>query len=622
MSNHERIPEEEIMSLPEELKQFAKIEGKNYANGSEHVYGTDDQGRKVHISHDAVLEAYGYGPKDQPPKPVDAPVPVDTPVEGPADDDPTTPAKSTPVDHHAELFKEFSEAVRDESQTFMVTNPETGQMEKRRAKDLTFSEWIKAVELRERARWETWVRPFAEVPEGEIGDLGNGDAAEALANREHAMQLNAREGRPNPTEDDIALYRRLHQHKGEGEGERDDHDEPPQEKEPTIELPPELQERLSVTRDRFARLSAERRGLILGIRNRRELAEARQEYVDTITSVGNYSQAAMEAAGMTEDEIEAARVLGGVVEHSLQYSAIYEHQMRIADGKILAPLYRWWARQGGKFFSKKGIIGAFKKAGVMAVPGLVIGGVAGVASSFVLGPLGGAVIGAGISRAVSRGLMGAHMSNEADAVSVSFEQNRQQMEKANQSIVNKSARGEQITAEDLVAGSDTLTERGIRRNRGRTIGAVVIGAASGTLGAVAGSHIFGDHGGGTPKGGVPKDIPPRNPVSRAPYDPQIHRLEGIASDRPEAVQAFGHMVETAPKGPGNNPFLDAAYESASSRMTEEHRVVLDHVIGRLSGVQGYGNNWTAAHMQRLAEMANDGMSDTEIIGEVMSGKVQ
>lgn len=40
--------------------QFSTVEQKIYKNGAKHVYGVDAEGKKRHLSHDEILEAYGH----------------------------------------------------------------------------------------------------------------------------------------------------------------------------------------------------------------------------------------------------------------------------------------------------------------------------------------------------------------------------------------------------------------------------------------------------------------------------------------------------------------------------------------------------------------------------------
>lgn len=42
------------------IKDFAQFDQKVYSNGAKHIYATDENGKKVHLSHDAILAAYGH----------------------------------------------------------------------------------------------------------------------------------------------------------------------------------------------------------------------------------------------------------------------------------------------------------------------------------------------------------------------------------------------------------------------------------------------------------------------------------------------------------------------------------------------------------------------------------
>ena len=46
--------------MSEQQPQFSEIQQNTYNNGAKHVYGVNEAGKKQHISHDSVLEAYGY----------------------------------------------------------------------------------------------------------------------------------------------------------------------------------------------------------------------------------------------------------------------------------------------------------------------------------------------------------------------------------------------------------------------------------------------------------------------------------------------------------------------------------------------------------------------------------
>ncbi len=48
--------------LPEDLRHFQGLDEMTYTNGAEHVYGLDEDGKRVHIPHDKLLESYGFNP--------------------------------------------------------------------------------------------------------------------------------------------------------------------------------------------------------------------------------------------------------------------------------------------------------------------------------------------------------------------------------------------------------------------------------------------------------------------------------------------------------------------------------------------------------------------------------
>lgn len=78
------------------------------------------------------------------------------------------------------------------------------------AKDKTFREWVKADEIKKAAKWYTNTRAHGEAPDEIDPDAGpSDDEIKGLINKDHQERLNAREGRSNPTEDDIAYYRWL-----------------------------------------------------------------------------------------------------------------------------------------------------------------------------------------------------------------------------------------------------------------------------------------------------------------------------------------------------------------------------------------------------------------------------
>lgn len=65
-SNNEANSDAQTFRAPDSMSNITAFEQVTYAKegvegaGPDHVYGVDDQGNKVHLSHEAVLEAYGH----------------------------------------------------------------------------------------------------------------------------------------------------------------------------------------------------------------------------------------------------------------------------------------------------------------------------------------------------------------------------------------------------------------------------------------------------------------------------------------------------------------------------------------------------------------------------------
>ena len=172
---------------------------KQDKNGNDRIYTLNEAGKHEAISADSVLQAYGYTPNesfDTTPSIVD---PLDV------------TSSTTPERPDQDLYDEYAEAVKDESATVRVRNPETGKMEVTKVKDLNFREWIKQSEMRKAAKWYTATRAHGEglvegidyATEAPLPDDLTQEELDKLNNTEHAEQLNAREGKANPTDDDV-----------------------------------------------------------------------------------------------------------------------------------------------------------------------------------------------------------------------------------------------------------------------------------------------------------------------------------------------------------------------------------------------------------------------------------
>lgn len=106
-------------------------------------------------------------------------------------------------------------------------------------RDTSFRDYLQDRNKSEAASWYNFVTPHGEAPEGEVGDLGNGDDATAISNRTDAERLNAQEGKDNPTEDDVDYYRWLKKNSGSTKTEETTEDTTPEEPTPGAPEGPE-----------------------------------------------------------------------------------------------------------------------------------------------------------------------------------------------------------------------------------------------------------------------------------------------------------------------------------------------------------------------------------------------
>lgn len=516
--------------MPADLNQFTALEANKYANGVNHIYGVDEQGKKTHLKGGDVLTAYGYTDVDLPSEFNDA-------------------AESEPS-----LYDEYLAALRGEGaiKTVRELDRATGKMVSKEIRenvhDMSFNDWQKARTSRAAARWYTATRAHGETLDVEAGDdLGNGNAARSLADREDSERLNEREGKQNPTDDDINYYRWLKTNTNKsttaddtgndgGRGGTPNGNEDTEDNEDTepsgteiheVPLTPELQESLDAARTEFVRLSALRGGKIFG--KKKALAEAKRAYDEARNRAGAYVAQELELQNATPEEIHEFNVLGRAVEQHALANLVCDAQIKGADGKRLKVFYDFWARQGGKPNGKFNIKGNLKKAAAMTaitfIPGVAIG-MAGAA--IIGGAIGGAAAGGLLSRGIARGLFSSKVNNEAEARTVAAAQRDEQVAKYDAHSAGLADQGYTFTSEDVSDSIQELTDRRVRRNQRRLLAATAIGAASAAGGAWVGQHVSSHFFGGgkhtprTPRGGGPKTpaAPPTVPpaVPKPPID--------------------------------------------------------------------------------------------------------
>jgi hypothetical protein len=299
-----------------------------------------------------------------------------------------------------------------------------------------------------------------------------------------------------------------------------------------IKLPENLQKDLDASRAEYVRLSAKRSGLIFGRRNKKELAAAEAAYNKARDDAGAYVAEQMKATGNGEKEIGLAAIQGKMLEgHELAHN-IYDARVKGADEKKLKRFYEFWARQGtgGKFFSRGNAVKGATMTGIGIVPGIVAGA-AGVA---LLGPIAGALAGGYVGRSVARGLMGAKINKEADAVRVASEQRDASIAQTDSEAFATAGAADTLNTAQITESITGRTEAQRKRNRNRAVAGVLISAAAGAAGAAAASHIpnpFGGSGNGkitmidknpTPKVGTGRPTLPGGGLTEvAPVAPKV-----------------------------------------------------------------------------------------------------
>lgn len=173
-------PSPETATPEQDMANFNQFEQVEYSNGPKHVYGIDSEtGKKVHLSHDAVLEHYGYGPEN-------------TSTNDPK---PTADEKNGAEDEVDNPWKE-----REEAQEKLDQSQSKIDEEKKKIK-LQTSKWRSRVKLYSDAED---VRDKQREDENYVLTE---DDIEAIDQMAHQEKLDKREKKDPITEDDIRYYR-------------------------------------------------------------------------------------------------------------------------------------------------------------------------------------------------------------------------------------------------------------------------------------------------------------------------------------------------------------------------------------------------------------------------------
>lgn len=515
---------EEPNKLPDELSHYAGLEAQVTSNGHRRVYGVDENGKKTVLQNDNVLAAYGY-----------------------TDDD-------LPSQNSATIKQEVQNSIPSNKE--IEKDPYDEYLEEVRsgeASDIAFNDWSQSREKRKAAKWYTNTRSHGDAymarseSEEDTDEKGAGDiGVDLLNNEDHQTQLNSRENRTTPSQDDVEYYAWLKKNSG-SEPTKPAEETGPQEPLPS-QLPPtpdvplftesiepqeksieesiddilgakeaplqpeaqveasesppdynddellddpeyqELREEMDIAREEFASLAARRRGATFGFystQSRLERAEAR--YCMARDRAGAYVANYFEKQGRTTEEIRHLAIAARALEAMGLTKDVLDHQLALAEGRKLKGFYDWWARQGGhNFFSKAGLKGNLKKGLAMAAIGFIPGIGLGMVGAAVLGPAVGGVLGASLASRVGRGIMGAKIDKNAESPAVATVQNNEQF---NNDLDRFYDNPDDLGTTAVTEGVMDLTERSIDRNRGRVAKAASVAAIAGVAGGIAGHYI-------------------------------------------------------------------------------------------------------------------------------------
>lgn len=273
---------------------------------------------------------------------------------------------------------------------------------------------------------------------------------------------------------------------------------------------------LSTSRAEFVRLSMKRRGKSVG--TKAELADAKAKYDNDRNQAGGIVAAQLKAAGVDQSVIDAFGKDGNINEAEALNAASVALAEKQAGGKKFKKFYDTWARLGGrKENGKRNWAGTLAKVGIMAgVTALPAAGLAtligGVIASTGAGA-GFAAIGGVLSNRIGKGLLGAKINKNANAVSVAHKQGDFFEADA------KARLGGRESIKDASEVSDIFqeqTDKINKRNKLRHVGAIAL-AVGGAAGGYGLHHLISGGGGGNHVRGV-VDSNNHKPISGAPVD--------------------------------------------------------------------------------------------------------
>lgn len=271
-----------------------------------------------------------------------------------------------------------------------------------------------------------------------------------------------------------------------------------------------LNAKVAAASEKFAKLSAERRGKRFG--GKKALAEAKQEYDDARNEAGSFYATQMKELGWSDETIRAFSRAAGVLELASVSNNIKGKLEDTADSKHwpIRKLNEFWAHNTGrKDNGKLNWMGIAKKgvvlAALTAVPGAGVAFLAsGVLASVGAGAIG-AGIGAGATSGIARSIFRMKLNEGGNAKTGAAIYADAMMSDNESSIMTRTDHA--VHAEAISNLLNEQTEKLTRLNKRRLVGAVALGAVGAVGGyglgrVVSGSrHIFGGHGGGNHAGG-------------------------------------------------------------------------------------------------------------------------
>ncbi len=559
--------------MSEQEPNFPEIEQKIYTNGAVHLYGVDEAGKKHHVAEHDVLESYGYQPgADGKYEPIPGDDVVD--VVTPTDPTPETPTYADNLNKLGEAMNKAGKEVGDdrmldaymaaddyaEGHDRLDDNAHTQHLDGAAKKLFALASQEKQSHADRVVEDGAYDRRLKKITTGVRSKID--DEIDERKNDSYAFWS----GEEEPTGP-----------KDGGDIPKDD-----QRENPELKSTPEgadANEKLKRARANLARVragrearTAHRRGGKFG---NKALNQAINDHNQAENEAGLIGMDMLEAAGYNRDEIDKLINWSVTIEAFQLTADQYNNEIRQSGDKRLNKFYSFWARHSqAKLFSAQGIKNTAMKAGVMAPVGIGMG----VLLAPVAAGAGAAAGGAFLASRISRGIMGAKMSKEANAATLAGQKADARIAKiasVSHSVNAELNAGNQGTSVDKEAMGDMYyedTNEVVKQSRKRAAKSAGTAAIIGTAASVGlelidselGFHSSsgggntpedtGSGGGNTPEhpGGGNTD-PDTGNGGNTPEAPEADPFEDFT---PEQLDAFKRYVEWSDNFKAENPILN------------------------------------------------------------------